>query len=538
MGEVFRQIINLSVSGSFLIGAVIAVRFLLRKGSKSMICILWILVGIRFLLPVSIESVFGVIPGREVVRYSVWDREVPVVETGFDGIDKPVNRQIQTSYMTRGGNSPTILDWCTCVWIAGMVLLTAYFVWSWRVLKGKVKTAVPEYWCGEKVYVCDEISSPFLMGMVHPRIFLPRGMAEEAIPYVVAHEMAHKKRRDYLTKWIASLFLIVYWFHPLIWLSYVLLSRDLEFACDEQVIQKMGEEHKKNYSNALLSCTLGRASAVWYPTAFGEVGVKTRIRKVFSYKKPALWGIAAAAVLILLTAICFLTQKIQEPRKGSVITYGGCQFILEEAVFCRETGFIKMVIHVRADENPEVNVRDLYALVSLELSAQTGSLDVGENEWKFTALGCFEKEIDQALTLTERTDGREIGRFSTDLVQYEEAKEFITDSYAGRMTILVSEHSMKVLFEDGIPAMRQKGLLAIEMKNGEKWKAVSAPLRVGLFADEFERRLDLTAGMEREEDGMIFSAFANSLNLKDIQAFELVPKDEVQEFFALEDKEK
>lgn len=526
MGEIFRQILNISISGSFLIGAVIVVRFLLQKESRSMICILWILVGIRFLLPVSIESAFGVIPSGEVVKYSVWQEGVPVVDTGFERIDGSLNRQIQASYMAeKSEGGLTVWEWCAYAWIIGMLLWTGCFARSWLILKRKVKTAVPEHRYGHKVYLCDDIPSPFLMGIVHPRIYLPHGISEDTVPYVIAHETAHKRRKDYLTKWIASLFLIVYWFHPLIWLSYVLLSRDLEFACDEYVIREMGTEHKKNYSNALLGCALGRPAVFWCPTAFGEVGVKSRVLKVLSYKKPALWGIVTAAVLILLTAVCFLTQRKETQREGSVIAYKGYELILDEALACSETGFIRVRIRVHEGENPEVNVRDLWTHISPSIAGNCGAMDLGENEWEIRSLGCYEGEIDQGLMLTEGYEGTEIGSFGTELVKYEEAEEFVIDSYAGKITILASAHSMKIFFEEGIPDKKERGVLAIEMKNGEIWKAERVPLRVGMSGIDFQKELAINSGMEREEEGMIFIAFEGPLNLKDVQSFVLIPEE-------------
>lgn len=525
MGEIFRQILNLSITGSFLMAAVIAVRFLLQKGSRDMICILWILVGIRLLLPVSIESAFGVVPAGEVVTYSAWQDEVPIVDTGVEMIDNAVNRQILTSYTTgENESSLTVWDLCSYIWMAGMLLLTAYFALSWHGLKKKVRMAVPDYQCGEKVYLCDDIPSPFLMGIIRPRIYLPRRMSEDAIPYVVAHEAAHKKRRDYLTKWIASLFLIVYWFNPLMWISYVLLSRDMEFACDEQVIRMMGAEHKQNYSNALLSCALGEQPGFWCPTAFGEVGVKSRILKVLQYKKPAFWGMAAAAVLILLTAVCFLTQRKETSREGSVIAYKGYEFILEEALACKETGFMRIRIRVRGGENSEVNVRDLYAYVVPMISSSMGVLGVGENEWEISILGCCMGEMDQALTLIDRFEMTEIGTFSAELIQYEEAEEFEIDSYAGKIIIQASAHSMEIILEDGLPEIKEKGILAIEMKNGERWKAAKIPSREDESATDFQEELTVNSSLEIEEYGTVFLTFGEPLNLDDVQSFVLVPE--------------
>lgn len=525
MKEIFWQVLNLSLTGSFLILAVLAVRLLLRRAPRNLICILWLLVGLRFLLPVSVESPFGVMPAGEVVKDSTWQEGMPMVDTGFANIDQPINRQIQISYMTEEGEKGLgIWELCAYVWVAGMLLLLGYFVWSWYDLRKKVAMAVPEHKCGEKVYLCDAISSPFLMGIVRPRIYLPQGMAEETIPYVIAHEKAHKRRKDYLSKWIASLFLIVYWFHPLIWVSYILFSRDIEFACDEKVIHEMGTEHKKNYSNALLKCAVGKRSGFWCPAAFGEVGVKSRILKVLHYKKPAFWGILAAAALILLTAVCFLTQRKEMPREGSVIAFEGGEFILEDAVACTDTGFIRMVIRVRADETSETNVRDLYAKVYPNISGSMGQHQVGENEWEIDVLGYYEAEVADALILTRRLEGTKIGSFSPELIRYEEAKEFVIDSYAGPITILASPHSIKAFFEEGLPDKKEGGVLAIEMKDGTRWKATRVPFGTGASAMEFEKEMTVNSGTENEEQGTIILGFDTPLNLKNIQSFVLLPK--------------
>jgi beta-lactamase regulating signal transducer with metallopeptidase domain len=191
------------------------------------------------------------------------------------------------------------------VWIAGMALLVLYGVISYVGLRRKVAEAVPlrdNLWQGQAV------ASPFVLGFFRPRIYLPFGMDEESIVFVVAHENEHISRRDHWIKPIGFLLLVIYWFNPLIWLAYILLCRDIELACDERVVKRMSADDKKAYSKALLTCSVDRRSIAACPLAFGEVGVKQRITNVLNYKKPTFWIIIAALVSCAVVAVCFLTN--------------------------------------------------------------------------------------------------------------------------------------------------------------------------------------------------------------------------------------
>lgn len=528
MREIFQQIFNLSVAGSYLILAVMAVRLLLRKAPKGMVCFLWIMVGVRLVLPVPIESSFGILPVRDVLVDSSDKEGMMVVDTGFEEIDRQANRQIRKNYgVWESAVNFSFFDLCGWFWLAGMILLSGYFFQGWWKLRKKVCTAVPEEWGEEKIYLCDEIDTPFLMGLIHPRIYLPAGMDREAIPYVVAHERSHKDRKDHLAKWTASLFLIVYWFHPLVWVSYILFSRDMEFACDERVIRQMGTEHKKSYSNALLSCCVGRRATLWCPVAFGEVGVKSRIVRVLHYRKPAFWMAAAAAGLILLTAACFLTQRKEVPREGSVLTYGGCEFILKEAIACKETDFMKLVFNIRSDGTASGALEREYAgLVCGGMTGRVKSTDVVKDEIRITQLGIYNQAVNDALTLWLGSSGTSIGTFSPNLVEYEQAEEYLLDSAIGKIRVWVSPQSMKVICDDGVPGKKEGGILAMEMKNGERWKVTRIPLRTGApdSGIEFDGELYYYTGGMDEENGCLFFSFQEPIKLEDIQSFAFFPE--------------
>ena len=195
------------------------------------------------------------------------------------------------------------------VWLVGILLMLSYGAVSYFCLKRKVSASL----CKEgHVYLCDNIDTPFILGIFRPRIYLPSGMAESEIPYVLAHEEAHLKRKDHLWKPLGFLLLAVYWFNPLFWVAYILLCRDIENACDEKAIKDSDKAYKVSYSEALLACSIHRRTIMACPLAFGETGVKSRIRAVLHYKKPAFWVILVAILVLIVTCVCFLTNPVTE----------------------------------------------------------------------------------------------------------------------------------------------------------------------------------------------------------------------------------
>lgn len=318
MDKLFINILNMSVSASYLILAVIAVRFLLRKAPKNMRCFLWFLVGIRLLFPFSAESVFSLIPSTQVVDESIYYTSQPVVNSGIPVVDASINQYLQENYTLNSANSMNktqIAGYiCAGIWIIGMALMLGYMIISWLCLSHRVKTAVPMDLAIDeehqiRIYQSDAIETPFLFGIIRPRIYIPYDLAQEELPYVILHEKAHMKRKDYLIKPVGFLFLMVYWFNPCIWIAYILLCKDIELICDEEVVRELGMDCKKAYSQALLSCAVNRRMITACPIAFGEVGVKERVKNILNYKKPALWIFIAAVLACIIVPICFMTQK-------------------------------------------------------------------------------------------------------------------------------------------------------------------------------------------------------------------------------------
>lgn len=314
MDAVFLKLLNMSITASWLILAIVVLRVLLKKAPKAILCVLWALVGIRLVCPFSVESVLSLIPSSETVSPDIVYSHAPVISSGVPAINHAINPIISSSFTPGPAESANPLQiWISAasiVWIAGVAALLLYGVISYLRLRRRVNAAMP---LRDTVWLCDEIKTPFILGIVNPRIYLLSDIDEQKIGYVVAHENAHLKRRDHWWKLLSFALLSVYWFNPLMWLAYILLCRDIELACDERVVKEMSIDYKKAYSNALLSCSVPRRMILACPLAFGEVGVKERIKTVLSYKKPAFWIIVAAIVACVVVAVCFLTN----PKDGS-----------------------------------------------------------------------------------------------------------------------------------------------------------------------------------------------------------------------------
>lgn len=308
MEAVFLKLFNMSIAASFMILAVVLLRALLRKAPKALRCLLWALVGIRLICPFSIESVLSLIPSTQTIPETVLSEPSFSVQTGFEGIDTRVNAELASRYYegvtvptNTGLHAATLIS---AIWVIGIFALAIYAVVSFIKLRKQTAEAVPYR---ENIYLCDRIPAPFILGVVKPRIFLPATIGEAEIPYVLAHEQAHLKRRDHLWKPLGFVLLSIYWFNPLIWVAYILLCRDIELACDEKVIKAMGTECKKPYANALIRCSVSQKRLSACPVAFGETDVKNRIQSVLHYKKPAFWVLLTAVLASAAVAICFLT---------------------------------------------------------------------------------------------------------------------------------------------------------------------------------------------------------------------------------------
>ena len=277
MTTVFIVVLSMSISASWLIAALLMLRLLLRKMPKRSVILLWGLVGLRLLIPFSIESRLSLIPG---------------------------NRPGTTPVVSESGQIPEI--W-SLLWLMGILLFTTYFLISYWHFMRKLDTAV---FLQEKTYQSDRIQAAVVVGLWRPKIYIPFRMESDSMAYILAHEQAHIRRRDHWWKLLAYFMLTLHWFNPLVWIAYVMLGRDMELACDEEVIRDLDTQARGDYAQALMMNSRRRHHSTVYRLCFGEIGVKERVRSVLNYQRPSAWHSVVLAVFSIVLGVCFLTDPV------------------------------------------------------------------------------------------------------------------------------------------------------------------------------------------------------------------------------------
>ena len=333
MDAAFLKIVNMSIAASWLILAVTLLRVVLKKAPKWINVLLWALVAIRLVCPFSFESALSLIPSNETIPLDIGMDTTPAINSGIHAINNAVNPIISQSNTPAIGASVNPLQITIgiyeCIWILGIAVMLLYAAISFIRLQKRVRASL---YLRDNIWICDDIQTPFILGVFKPRIYIPSGTDEAQLPHIIAHENAHLKRRDHWWKPLGFLVLAIHWFNPLVWLAYILLCRDIELACDEKVIRELNQGESIAYSEALLSCSVNRKMVMVCPLAFGEVGVKERVKRVLNYKKPAFWIVVVAVIASVALAVCFLTNpkalgdsitliKQSTPVRGNAFTY-------------------------------------------------------------------------------------------------------------------------------------------------------------------------------------------------------------------------
>ena len=336
MNELFLKIINMSISASWLVLAVLILRFILKNAPKWVNVLLWGIVAVRLICPFSFESALSLIPSAETIPLNIGMDTTPTINSGINAINNAVNPIISQSNTPMAGASVNPLQITIgiyeYIWIFGMIALAIYTAISYWRLCRKVDTAVRYK---DNIFQSENVSSPFVLGIIKPRIYLPFNINGQDLEHVVAHEQAHIRRKDHWWKPLGFLLLTIHWFNPLMWLAYVLLCRDIELACDEKVIKELGNKQRADYTQALVACSVNRRMIAACPLAFGEVGVKERVKSVMNYKKPAFWVIVLAVATCIIVAICFLTNPAAErefPINGSNVSTLDTERVVEMIV--------------------------------------------------------------------------------------------------------------------------------------------------------------------------------------------------------------
>ena len=424
MAAVFLKLLNLSISASWLVLAVLVLRLVSKRSPKWMNVLLWGMVALRLMLPFSIESALSLIPSAEtlspeVVRFD----PAPTITSGVEFIDNAVNPSLSESFAAAPLASVNPLYVWTYlagwVWLIGLGAMLLYALVSYLRLRRRVSVSL----CvRENIYLCDAISSPFILGVVKPRIYLPSGLDEVQRQNVLSHERAHLARRDHWWKPLGFALLAVYWFNPVLWLAYALLCRDIELACDERVIRTMDESAVKTYSTVLLACSMPRKAVITCPLAFGEVGVKERVRNALHYKKPAFWVVAASVAVCVVVAVCFLTDPPTDTDAAGLVGFHREQVTYADVT--DESGARPSNVQLTAEETDAVYAL-LDALQHKRLGAASAMEDCYARLYFISAAGerCEIMLSEREMLVNPITDGKtarlyELRSGSTELRDY------------------------------------------------------------------------------------------------------------------------
>ena len=348
MSELFLKILEMSLSANCLVLVLLLLRLVLKKAPKWIHVLLWGLVALRLVMPFSIESKLSLIPepmaqGNIITNVG----NAPIGKTDiieiYEGLEPTVEQERPVvSLITQEGSlkpaktvANTVYPVLSWIWVAGVVLMLMYTLISYGMLRHRVNTAVP---LKKGIFQSENVDSPFVLGLIRPKIYLPFRMDADTLAYVIAHEQSHIRRKDHWWKPMGFVLLAVHWFNPLMWLGYFLLCRDIELACDEKVIKQMDNENRANYTQALVTCSIHRRRIAACPLAFGEVGVKERVKSVMNYKKPAFWIVIAAVVISAVVAICFLTNPTESKEPG-ILSMRAATYAQDDQTPCIELDY-------------------------------------------------------------------------------------------------------------------------------------------------------------------------------------------------------
>lgn len=309
MSVVFLHILNMSLTAGYVILFVLAARLLMKKAPKIFSYALWGVVLFRLICPFSFKSLFSLLViNTKPIPSDIAYFKIPQINTGIEIIDNAANPILSTQMVTQGVSVNPMQIWITIgnwIWLAGIAVLLIYSLVSLLHLRSNLVGAVK--W-RDNIYLADHIASPFVIGVIYPKIYLPSSLSAQEQEYIILHEQTHIRRFDHVIKIIAFLVLVLHWFNPLVWLAFVLCVKDMEMSCDESVMKHMNEDIRQEYSVSLLSLATGRRKIAGTPLAFGEGDTKSRIKNVLNYKKPAVWIVAMAVVICIILTVCLIAN--------------------------------------------------------------------------------------------------------------------------------------------------------------------------------------------------------------------------------------
>ncbi len=345
MDSIFLNLLSMSFTASFVIMAVLAIRLVLKKAPKIFSYAIWVVVLFRLLCPFSFESAIGLIPSSEPIPQSIVYEAEPQINTGFEIIDNSVNEILPSATPTASVNPIQIwIFFGRIIWSVAIFAILLYSVIQYVLLKRKLIGAKP---LKDNIYLADGINSPFVMGLINPRIYLPSSLQKSEFDFIIAHEKCHIKRLDHITRVLSFIALALHWFNPFAWVAYILSAKDMEMSCDEAVLKNMGSEIRAEYAISLLRLATGKKMIFATPLAFGEGDTKSRVKNVMKYKKPVVW----VSVVTLLVAVCvavgFGTNRKSDEEDLSLLN----PLILTDSAYQMENYVI-----VNAEDGTEIEI--------------------------------------------------------------------------------------------------------------------------------------------------------------------------------------
>ncbi|HML37772.1 MAG TPA: M56 family metallopeptidase [Bacillota bacterium] len=308
MEGVFLSVLNMSLTASYVIAVIALVRLFLKKAPKAISYMLWAAAGFRLVLPFSFKSVFSLIPFKSVpIPVDIAMQPIPRVDSGIAVVDNAVNRVLPAATPVASANPLQIWQAAGAyIWLAGIAVMLFYSVISVILLNRQLRGAVLSE---RNIYEAENLKTPFVLGLIRPKIYIPTGLSPEERSCIILHEETHIKRFDHVVKMFAFLVLCVHWFNPLVWAAFILMSSDMEMSCDEKVLKEMDSGIKKVYSTSLISMATGRRPVNGSPLAFGEGNIKGRIKNILNFKKPEIWVIAVSVALVVVLCIGLTANK-------------------------------------------------------------------------------------------------------------------------------------------------------------------------------------------------------------------------------------
>lgn len=318
MEKLFLQIINMSITSCYVILFVILIRFLLKKAPKIYSYALWSIVLLRLIIPFSFQSIFSIIPiNTNTIPQDIIYTQTPEIHSGITAIDSIVNNSLPGPIVGTSVNPMQIwISLGQTIWILGILALTIYSIISTMKLSKRLQSS--KLW-RDNIYESNNIDTPFVFGVLRPKIYIPFGIVEAEKSYIIKHEETHIKRLDHIIKFLGFIIVAIHWFNPLVWIAFFLMSKDMELSCDEYVIREMGNSIKKDYSTSLLSLSTGKRIIGGSPLAFGSKNTKSRIKNILNYKKPRFWVSLVGIIIIVVVAVGLLTNPKEEKSDEVVI---------------------------------------------------------------------------------------------------------------------------------------------------------------------------------------------------------------------------